>query len=86
MLKGECIDVFGFSDFQMDAVTGDFGGEIRLAVHHMADGSEKPVTGGSVTGNIEDIQKNIILCSESDISGNYEHPKIIKIADGKISC
>jgi len=86
MLKGECIEVFGFSDFQMDAVTGDFGGEIRLAVHHMADGSEQPVTGGSVTGNIEDIQKNIILCSESDISGNYEHPKIIKIEGAKISC
>ncbi|MBN2880062.1 MAG: hypothetical protein JXN65_10600 [Clostridia bacterium] len=85
MLKGECIEVFGFSDFQMDAVTGDFGGEIRLAVHHMADGTEKPITGGSVTGNIEDIQKGMILCAESDITGHYQHPRIIKIKGAKIS-
>ncbi len=46
------LEIRYFSDFQMDEWTGDFGGEVRLAIYH--DGEKKiPVTGGSIVGNIQ---------------------------------
>ena len=85
LISGECIEVLGFSDFQMDGITGDFGGEIRLALHHK-DGVTAPVTGGSVTGNIADVQNDMLLSEETDITGHYQHPKAIKIKGVSISC
>ena len=84
MIKNECLEVIGFSDFQMDTVTGDFGGEIRLAIYHK-DGEAIPVTGGSITGNIIDVQSNINLSKQMEVTGNYKHPKAIKIEGVKIS-
>jgi len=84
MLKDECLEVIGFSDFQMDSITGDFGGEIRLAIHHK-EGKAIPVTGGSITGNIYQIHSNIQLSMQTDITGNCQHPKAIKFAGAKIS-
>ena len=85
MINGECIEVLSFSDFQMDQITGNFGGEIRLALHHK-EGKTTPVTGGSVTGSIFDVDKNIILSQETDITGHYQHPKAIKINGVNLSC
>lgn len=85
MIKNECIEVLGFSDFQMDGITGDFGGEIRLALHHK-DGKTIPVTGGSVTGNITDVQNDMLMSEEMDITGHYQHPKAIKIKGISLSC
>lgn len=85
MTKGECLEVIGFSDFQMNGVTGDFGGEIRLAILHK-DGNATAVSGGSITGNITDIQGNIYLSKEEDITGNCQHPKAIKFEGATIAC
>lgn len=46
-----CLEPVMFSDFQMDPVTGAFGGEIRLA--YWNDGTGRiPVSGGSITGTV----------------------------------
>lgn len=84
MLQGDCLEVIGFSDFQIDPITGDFGGEIRLAIHH-SDGKDVPVTGGSITGNILKVHDNIYLSKQMDITGNCQHPKAVKIVGAKIS-
>lgn len=72
------LEIRYFSDFQMDEWTGDFGGEIRLAIYH--DGESKtPVTGGSIVGNIKDVQSDMLLSKELQASGNYICPKAIKL-------
>ncbi len=55
--------VVNFSDFQMDSLSGSFGGEIRLAYWY--DGKTvTPVTGGSVNGTIMQAQKQMKLSCE----------------------
>lgn len=68
-----------FSDFQMDDWTGDFGGEIRLAIYY--DGEKCiPVTGGSIVGNIKKVQASMQLSNELQTSNNYICPKAIKLS------
>ncbi len=67
-----------FSHFQMDALTGDFGGEIRLGYYF--DGkTTKPVTGGSISGNIKNIQGDIYFSREKQIINNFAGPRTIKL-------
>jgi len=75
---GPYLELRVFSDFQMDEWTGDFGGEIRLAVYH--DGTKEiPVTGGSIVGNIKNVQQSMLFSSELQESGNYVCPKAVKL-------
>ncbi len=46
-----CLEVVEFSDFQVDPLTGDIFGEIRLGYLHDENGVT-PVSGGSVSGNM----------------------------------
>ncbi len=67
-----------FSDFSMDEVTGDFGGEIRLAWYY--DGERTiPVTGGSITGNIYELQQEFYLSKELQKDNDFEGPLMVKI-------
>lgn len=67
-----------FSDFSMDEVTGDFGGEIRLAWYF--DGERTiPVTGGSITGNIYELQQEFYLSKELQKDNDFEGPLMVKI-------
>ncbi len=60
---GTYLEPVEFSDFSVDMVTGDIAGEIRLAYWH--DGEKvTPVTGGSVSGNLAELVKNIKLSKE----------------------
>ncbi len=73
MQKKPYLHVVTFSDFQMDAFSGYFGGEIRLA--YLFDGETvTPVTGGSVSGNLLDLQKNLVFSTEKFKRSNYEGP------------
>ena len=77
--SGQYLELIYFSDFQMDEWTGDFGGEIRLAVYH--DGEKSvPVTGGSIVGNIKNVQDSMQLSSDMQTSANYICPKGIKLS------
>ncbi len=46
------LEALVFSDFYVDASSGEFGGELRLGVLHR-DGSRIPVRGGALTGSTE---------------------------------
>ena len=47
-----------FSDFQVDAMDGYFGGEFCLG--YLFDGQKETIiTGGTVSGNIFEAQKNL---------------------------
>ena len=73
MKKRPCLWAVTFSDFQMDAFTGRFGGEIRLA--YLIDGENAiPVTGGSVNGSLMELQNSLRFSKERFQSAVYEGP------------
>ncbi len=61
---GDWLEVVEFSDFQVDDVTGDIAGEIRLAYLHK-DGKTVPVCGGSVSGSMNELMKEMRFSAES---------------------
>lgn len=70
------LEIVSFSDFQMDSISGYFGGEIRLAFLH-ENGTTTPVTGGSINGSIVKIQQDIGLSAERTKEKGYEGPACI---------
>lgn len=76
--KGPCLWAVIFSDFQMDSMSGHFGGEIRLA--YLIDGdSVTPVTGGSINGSLLEAQGNLQFSSDRYESANYSGPYGLRI-------
>ena len=67
-----------FSDFQMDALSKRFGGEIRLA--YLFDGnSVQLVTGGSVSGSLLEKQGEMTFSKERYADSAYDGPCAIRI-------
>ncbi len=58
--KGPYLEAVEFSDFQVDAMTGDIFGEIRLGYWHDGD-TVIPVSGGSVSGSMLDFVKDFSM-------------------------
>jgi PmbA protein len=68
------LEVVYFSDFISEPLTGDFGGEIRLAYYQDEDGDRYPVTGGSVSGNIRDVQGRMHFSRETRSTTGFQGP------------
>ena len=62
--RGDYLEIMEFSDFQVDHVTGDIAGEIRLAYLHQ-DGKTISVSGGSVSGNMNELVKKMQFSLEN---------------------
>jgi predicted Zn-dependent protease len=78
------LELLAFSDFQMDSLTGDFAGEIRLGF--IFDGEKvTPVTGGSISGNIRKVQNNMHLSKENFIDCNFNGPKALELVNVNIA-
>lgn len=74
--KEPYIEILAFSDMSMDPLTGNFGGEIRLARHF--DGEKiTVVSGGSFTANAFEVQKTMMLSSESEQNNSFKGPKTV---------
>ena len=56
--------VLAFSAPNVDALTGDFGMEIRIGYERGPSGT-RPISGGSVTGNLFDALSDVRLASET---------------------
>lgn len=82
--KEPYVEILTFSDFQMDDMTGDFGGEIRLAKYF--DGEKViPITGASLSANIFEVQKEFYLTKETTQKGSYIGPKALMFKNGHIA-
>jgi len=80
MKQDPYLEIIQFSSFIMNPMTGDFGGEIRLAYYF--DGKEvTPVTGGSITCNMTESLKHIYLSKETRQINNCVVPKTVQIFD-----
>lgn len=78
MKKAPCLWAVTFSDFQMDSMSGHFGGEIRLA-YLIEDGKVTPVTGGSVNGSILEAQKDMTFSTERYHAANFTGPYALRL-------
>lgn len=77
-------ELISFSSFQMDSITGDFGGEIRLGWYY--DGKKRiPVTGGSVTGNIGEVQAEMYFSKELQQDNKFKGPRSVQLFNMSIS-
>ena len=82
--SGNYLEAVEFSDFNVDPLTGDFAGEIRLAYWH--DGEKvTPVSGGSVSGSLPELIKNVRLSKELKQYNNYLVPSVTRIENVTIS-
>lgn len=78
MFKDGDLKIIRFSDFQMDEVSGDCFGEIRLALLKKGD-KIIPLTGGSVSVNIKDVQNNMYFSKETMEDRGMIIPECIKL-------
>lgn len=81
---GKYLEPVEFSDFSVDDITGDFGGEIRLAYLHDGD-KVTAVSGGSVSGNLNELMKNARFSKELKQYNNVVIPSVVKLEDVTIS-
>ncbi|MBR3357118.1 MAG: TldD/PmbA family protein [Solobacterium sp.] len=72
------LEVVEFSDFQADPVTGDLFGEIRLAYLYDENG-RRPVSGGSVSGNLKELMKHMTLSAETKQYDSARVPAVTRI-------
>ncbi len=82
--KAPCLWAVTFSDFQMDPMSGYFGGEIRLA-YLIEDGRITPVTGGSVSGLILEAAGKLRFSRERYVSASYDGPKGVRIPNVSVA-
>ena len=76
--KDDYLEVVEFSDFQVDFVTGDIAGEIRLGYLHK-DGKTIPVSGGSVSGSMSELVKHMQFSKESRQYDNMLIPAVTRL-------
>ena len=77
------LEILMFSDFFMDATTGNFGGEFRLARYF--DGKETHIiTGGSISGNMFKVQSEIYFSKELMTKDGYKGPKAVLLPNMEV--
>ncbi|MCI5650559.1 MAG: metallopeptidase TldD-related protein [Fusicatenibacter sp.] len=78
------LEVTDFSAFQMDPVTGYFGGEIRLG--YESDGVHRhSVSGGSVSANFSKVLGNLRFSKETRQINDCIVPRVVYLTDVCIS-
>lgn len=63
--SGDYLELVEFSDFQVDVIGGDLMGEIRLGYWHH-DGKTDVITGGSVSGQMQDVIPSMRCSKETE--------------------
>lgn len=77
----ECVE---FSDFQVDSFTGNFAGELRLGYYF--DGTKiTPVSGGSISGQLPKLEKEMYFSKETVRHNNHISPKCLLIKHASIA-
>ncbi len=81
--KEPYLEILTFSDFFQDAITGDFGGEFRLARYF--DGKEiHIVNNGSISGNMFEAQREFFFTKERTQHSSYLGPKSVVIPNMEV--
>lgn len=78
--SGPYLELISFSDFQMDPITGNFGGEFRLGIYFDGE-KEIPVKQGTISANMNQAQKEMYFSKELIKIENYICPEVIKFTN-----
>ena len=82
--SGDYLEVVEYSAFQVDPMAGDIAGEIRLGYLHQ-NGEVKIVSGGSVTGSMNDVLGTMEFSKETEQYNTLVIPKVTKLKGLKIT-
>ena len=82
--EGTYLEAMEFSDFQVDTLTGDIFGEIRLAYLHEG-GSVIAVSGGSVSGNMNELLKQMRMSRDMKTVASAAVPALIRLENVTVS-
>jgi predicted Zn-dependent protease len=83
--RGGCLEAMAFSDFQCEALTGNFAGELRLGDWHDPDGGARPVTGGSISGHLPELAGGLLLSAELQRLDGFEGPAGVLLASAAVT-
>ena len=81
---GPAYHVLAFSAPNVDELTGDFGMEIRVGYERGPDGV-RPLTGGSVTGNLFEALADVRLAAETRVNTAYAGPVAIRFGSLQVA-
>ena len=82
--EGDYLEVVEFSDFQVNSVSGDIAGEIRLGYLHQ-NGTVRIVTGGSVSGKIDEAIPTMRFSRETEQYDTWVIPRVTLLKNLKIT-
>lgn len=82
--NGSYLEPVEFSDFSVNPITGEIAGEIRLAYLHDGN-SVTAVSGGSVSGNLNELMKNVRFSKELKQYNNIVVPSVVKLENVTIA-
>jgi len=68
----------------MDVISGEFGGELRLAILRQ-NGKQTPMTGGSISGSLSNEQDNPRFSSTVSRHGNFVGSSAVLIRKPRIT-
>lgn len=74
---GTVLEVLDFSSPNVEALSGDFGMEIRIGYEHGPQG-RRPIAGGSVTGNLFEAMADARFSAETAEFAEYAGPAAIR--------
>ena len=83
--SGKFLEIVEFSDFQVDGLTGDIFGEIRLGYYHDGEGGVTPVSGGSISGDMKDNLAHMYMSRETRRYANAEIPRVTRLENITVS-
>jgi len=81
---GDYLEVVEFSDFQVDPMGGDIAGEIRLGYLHRG-GKVTVVTGGSISGSMNEAAAGMTFSRELKQYDNYVIPSVTRLEKLRIT-
>lgn len=79
------LEIISLSDLEIDLITGDLSSEIRLAYLYYKNKEKQIVTGGAISGNIEELIHQIRFSSETTQINNFMGPKYVLLPNLKIT-
>ena len=82
--RGDYLEVVEFSAFDVNLVGGDIAGEIRLDYLHQ-NGTVKIVSGGSVSGKIDEAIPTMQFSSETEQYDTFVVPRVTLLKNLKIT-
>ena len=82
--SGRFLEIVEFSDFQVDHMTGDIAGEIRLGYLHDG-GTVTVVEGGSVSGSMREFAGTMRFSAEQKQYNSFLIPAVTRLSGVSIT-